>query len=448
MIKQLHLLLVMLKSKNFFKVLGILFLAVITFLIWELSTFVLTAPQNSNADYIPSDARWTIRMDGNAFFKESFSEAFLTEKENEIVDIIQELVENRTASSESVDLGIDFLSDIYISSIKRDEKRLVVFTFNLRDSKKFTNLQEISETGKIAISSNKKVGVLVVPILKNSGFSSEKLAQFAQQLVKKTNSKKPHLQDKNVVSSCWINTKEFKGDLNIAIKNTDLKFDGYLNTGFKNVRKVRQLEPNGFHISYAAISGSLKDTLSRMLKDFMPSLPSGISSVSLNYRGSEITTDKNMMILPDMDVLLGYDNKVSIQEFLDLHLESQSISKLTAETFECAGKTYYYAQVDDLTIYVGRKKPTYTNSTHFLLVSGNPSSILTLRGDDSYLRFARLMPTFLATENFIHSMQEINLSISDPKNGKSSISGTIHFSSGATPIGSILTFLVRTEVVK
>lgn len=448
MIKQLLLLLIMLKSNIFSKTLGIVFLALTAGLLWEVASLVLSAPDNNNAYYIPSDARWTARMDGSAFFKESFSEAFVTSEETEIVDLIQELVENRTTSRESVDLGIDFLSDIYVSSVKREGKRLLVFSFNLRDAKKFNNLLSVTKSGQIALSADKKVGILVVSALKNDAFSPAKLAQFAQEFISPQKKYSAAQERENVLSSFWINTKEYQGELHVSAENNKLSFEGNLHVDIQKKHPFKQLKPNGLHLSHASITGALKDSLAGVLKGFMPSLPSGITSVSMNYRGSEITSDGNMLFLPEMDILLGYETEVDIRHFLEIHLESQTISNLTESSFKCVGKTFYYRQIDDRTIYIGREKPTFSDTAHFLLITGEPSSILTLHGDDSYLRFARLMPTFLATENLITSMETIHLSISEPNNGMSQIEGTIDFTSEVTPIGAILEFLVRTELVK
>lgn len=239
---------------------------------------------------------------------------------------------------------------------------------------------------------------------------------------------------------------DFFGNAQFTSNQSEINVEGDFQ--IKNLKaEKKRLIPNGFHVTASISESSINDSIQKLLKQFIPGIESNLTSISMNYRGTYLTKDDDILFLPDGDFLLGFDQK---QDFRKLLIEQDSLENIELKgpsTFLCGGKQFVYKQIDEKHIYFGTNPMKTTNNNgHLLFISGSPSIITKLKGNTMMQRLIKMFPSYRASNDFFKAMDNIEIALHHDKNGEK-LKGKIDFKEGNSPFPTILKFLIKTRLI-
>lgn len=403
-----------------------------------ISRLLLVEPENQNKNFISDDLEWVVQLDGMELLKTGFYDALIHSNDEEFLSLLQDVLEKRK-DQESVNTGIDFLSNTYIGKVKSKHDIFVAYV-NLNRPEKFKEFTESIRSMNIVCAQKNKVGLIIYSTddLKKSGLNPSTLFNNSSNYSKKFN--------QSELIQLEINKDDFTGNAQFKSDQSEMNIEGLFFFPEQDAEKER-LKPDGLHITASIPGAAINDSVQELLNRFIPGIEAKISSLSMNYRGIDLTEDKKIMFLPDADFLLGFDREQNIHEIL---IEQDSLGRielLGPSTFMCAGKLFMYMQLDESHIYFGRNPmETVSNEEHHLFISGSPSVITKMSGNTMMQRLIKMFPSYRASEDLFDSMKSIEIQMLHGDKGEK-LKGKIEFTEGNPPTPTILKFLLRTRLI-
>lgn len=426
------------RLQSILTILKVLFLLIIAWGGLTISRLLLVQPENQNRNFISEDLEWVVQLDGKELLKTGFYDALIHSNDEDFLSLLQDVIEKRE-DQESVNTGIDFLSNTYIGKIKSKQDIFVAYV-NLNRPKKFKEFSESIRSNNIECAQKESVGLILYSTedLNSSGLNPANLFNNSSNYSKKFN--------QSELIQLKINKDGFTGNAQFKSDQSEMNIEGLFFFPEQDAEKER-LKPDGLHITASIPGSAINDSVQEILNRFIPGIDAKISSLSMNYRGIDLTEDKKIMFLPDADFLLGFDREQDIHRVL---IEQDSLGRielLGPSTFMCAGKLFMYMQLDKTHIYFGRNPmETTSNEGHHLFISGNPSVITKMRGNTMMQRLIKMFPSYRASEELFDSMKSIEIQMIHGEKGEK-LKGKIEFTDGNPPTPTILKFLLRTRLI-
>ena len=456
------------KKVIFAKISGLLFLLACTWLVFIVSQTILEAPNNRNGNHIPKDATFVAKIDGKAFLRSGINDVFIESRDNEIIHLFKHFSEQRKKKKSkrkgkrSSNLGIDYVSDIYFFTFVHEKNKILGISVNLSNEHRFNKYLPAHLDEKQGYASSPEVGLILHTITRNNSTdpSRKKLNSLAKRLLEKHGQFDISLlEDDNnrIIAKSWsangkgrISDFISSSNLSFELKPHELIFDGTVQTLNNETFLKKDLSPSGFHLFVGNVPTSISDTLSSFIKDSLIHLPK-IAGLSLNYRGLSIVENDGFFPVPQMDLLIRFEDKVDITEILSTKILKSNIKHLTDHSFHYQESVYNYEQVDDNTIYLGESNLSMTETENNLVFSASGSMQPLTKVDASSMvtAFIKLFPLYSASDNFTQSVKKLDISIFDSNNQKhKEMKGVIEFREKRFVLNSFIKLLIQGEIIK
>ena len=440
------------------KFLATLFLIVMIWGSYFLISIVFQEHSNENNDYIPENATFVGRINGRKILKASIATIILHEDE-EILDLIKETFKDEHGP-EFKRIGVELNSDIIIFNQSENGHELMGVLLNLNSERIFKkNIHSFLSKNEVS-ASNGDVGLVyfetsdpsVIPLSKKNlqkkatTILSKKSAFDMTMLISDLD---------NSVIQTWSKDGLF-GGINVA-HNTKLSFhifedeliidgDLALNTDSKSELK-KELAPKGLHIDSDQIATLVQDKISLLISSLNIE-EAKLTGFSINYHGLEVITEPTLNGVPKFDALLSFENDFIIEKNIDSLLNWEQFTRVDAKSFTYCGVKFYIDQIDSKTIRIGNSKEVSlieADKKNSFRISGDPTRITEVAGEGGIVLMLHAIPAYVTSKKFLARIENLDVQIDTPKNGKSKVHAVIKFKKEQYALNALIELLIHAE---
>jgi hypothetical protein len=411
--------------------------------VFFISTYFIKPKENQNLAYIPAEADFVCKIDGNKFIEDVLYELLLESKDN------QSLQELRTFWNEELksknqfkDRGIDLNSEIVIYGKSVHDGMLIYTLFNLTDSEKFKAHIEKDLSYFQALQCTKKVGVIVSYVGASDYMNTQELANEALK------EKREIPKGKNEASMLRFSSRNIKvgdyriqtkGGITATISKSDIRLDGKFVFTSEKKPYINAWSLKKEHLSMHAVllEKKQKDSLASVFRPIGFQFPA-IEEISLNYENMTLQEAESGLVLsPNADLLLHFS-------------EDFDLASVFADTEKLGVMGYRYANgqlqmgssiltvdsLDKRTLFIGKNprnilsKPT----DNLFSVSGDLLNLTNIEGGGFIIAMISMYPPFKSSRGFFQAIQHTDIQIKEEKNKVYSVNGNILFKEKRQPV--------------
>jgi hypothetical protein len=431
--------------------------------------FFSKSTPNDNELFIPPCAQLVVRINGEHLLKSSLTSVLFEGRDQKVLRQFENSFKKSRKNNKGK-TGINFFSDIVLFSTEHTHGTMLVAAFNLINASDFRkNMPHF--IGKNQYSNSiENVGFIYTFIEKNSKgkLASPPFKQYFNEFLKPLqHPQKPRFFSKKK-SSCLLElvSKEkstfLHNYLSFSKTRIDLKDNGFhikselqwspqLLSELKNSEKILTHKEEDFHISTSYLPPRLRDSLSVLLNSFALDLPN-ITNLSLNYRGLTLkNTVGGMSILPDFDLLIGFQETVHLPSLLTKkQITDLTDNKIQKDRVTFNGKQYYFKQVDSKSLYIGTTQtPLFQDNTEILFIStGNLASVLHIEGGGLLFNFLKVIPSFIAGDELFQHTKQFEVMITKGRNKQAYLKGELSFVQEYPALNELLKFVIGMQIIE
>lgn len=424
------------------KLIPVIIILTIIWSIFFISKRVLEKPINDNLNFLPSDALWSIQIDLRKLVDKGMESIVFGEEDRELQSLIQEIAQNKEIEIQDYkDYGIEINSSLLLFEL--NNKNIIGAIINLTNTRAFNKNVPNDLNSNMVCLSQGDVGLLLVSTDKMT--KSKKLSEIASEIMSSQNEKSeksPQLITFKIHKGNSLSDELEKGEINLESTNNSVSINGKLITTNSYINnQFQSLKPADFHIDLGIIPKELNQKAHKALGFSLPL----ITSISVNYKHSELITEPKTVVGVNADFLIGFKNAVNCDSIIYTIINSTDAFRIDNSHLSLNESVYNYKQINSKTIYIGNNSFNADNlSTQNVLlkISGNPAAITTIKGESLSRRLLSIIPIFKASEQLANSIDEIDLEIKPQDNLNNLIQGEIIFKKDHYTINEILKFLI------
>ena len=442
----------------FKKILVTLFLMGAAFVILLISRFVYTEPINENINYIPEIAEMVVIIDGNHLVEQTFEDVVLKTQDDDLIKLLLDKLAQSRKDNGSVDLGINFNSKIILFTVQENNVPLTCALFNLYNASNFKlNIPTLLNPLQTAYAVKDNVGLIVN---QDSTLLSEKeLSDFTASLLKsdkKLNIEHSVNYSNEAVATLILTNKlnpapdDLEADLGVKLDERNMQIEGELRWHEKKgigFEKYPTLHPKGFHFSTRLLPDPSENPFAYIYGDSLPAM----RSFSLNLMGTEIVDEPAFCVVPNLELLVQFQNAYHLKSELDNFAQRQLIENLTSKSFTYGTKRFYFKQIDEYSIYVGRQtyeKIKREESSELLVAQGDLSALTSVESKGMIRQLLELISIYSAGKNFAASTEKFFVSVTQKAEGKAEIKGSLELKEGHYPTSEIIKLLLNGQLIQ
>jgi hypothetical protein len=416
--------------------------------------FTSERPTSTSDSYLPKNYNFLAKIDAKSIFKETALELLFEAKDEKVLSGMYEKLSE--SSDIKGNLGIDLLSDAFVFSVPFKKMTIKGVCVNLKNKSDFQEYSSdlISENVFTHVSGKK--GYLFSASEKISEgdkkhFIDTELGANANKKELKTNA----LQK----NSIYVITKENVFGANTTFSSTQIgiktlkntiKVEGDLTQSKKALQTINNIDfklksdPKLFNFASGIIPSTLQDTLKYFTNKIGLTLPD-IKSVSFNYEGLEMMES---VILPNMNLIIQFQEDVSTDEFLNNELFLSTLEATSQEnSVIIEGKTYYIHQINSSCISIGiDRKVNHTKSNHVFESNGNLSNLFEIKNGGMFVSFLEGIPVFKAPKELFNASENFTLVIKRNDN-RYKLDGELKFKEGVYKMNELTKFALEIQKI-
>lgn len=439
--------------KAFFRYLTTLLLLSMIGIVVLIAQKINSNTPNDLSGYIPSNAIFSIRIDGKTFVLETINAFLNAEDQSEIDEISEMISENRQEDGES---GIDVLNEVVVFSFPIKETELNGFLFHISNNEQFDKYRLVLQEKEIGSATNEDLGIIILNN-KQKQFDAETLSLQASQILfaKPKKDNPPVKEELHIELSKGIerlNGTLLQGKITMQPFGSEVIIGGSveLNT-IPRTKNSKCINGNDLKMDIPAFSNAISDSVTEILSSFDLDAYH-LSGLSVNYRGLTIEEVPSLKLQPDFDALLYFETETNIDSLRKDLLELNDQFLLTVKGFNYGNARYFMRQVDDRTVYIGRSpyKETLLEDRDENLVfeiDGKLQYLTALQGDGMMRKFVELLSLYSASKNFTNSTESIHYRIMRNSEDSGTIDGKIIFKNERTVHMSLIHFLLQSKLI-
>lgn len=424
------------------KLIPVIIILTIIWSIFFISKRVLEKPINDNINYLPSDALWSMQIDLRELMNKGMESIVFGQEDRELQKLIQDIAQNKEIEfQEYTDYGIQINSSLLLFELNNEN--IIGAIINLTNTSAFTKNVPNELNSNMACIAKDNVGLILVSMDKMT--KSKELSEIASKILSSDNEKlekAPHLFALTIHNGKSLFKELKQGKINLELNNNNALITGELITTKSYINNPFQsLKPADFHIDLGDVPKELNQKVNEALGFNLPH----ITSISINYRNSELITEPKTAISVNADFLIGFNNSVNCDSIISTIINNTEALNIDGSRFSLNGSIYNYKQIDSNTIFIGNNSFNIENlctQNVLLKISGDPTAITTIKGESLSRRLLSIIPIFKASEQLANSIDEIDLEIKPQDNLNNLIQGEIIFKKDHYTINEILKFLI------
>jgi len=437
----------MLKRKKIVRILSALALIILLWGVFFVIQGLFERKISHHERFIPESAESALEIKSEAlvrtFIEDILTEGALDERFNSFV---------RSTEDDPEPLGIDYLSNCYIFTIKKEGVLLTGILVNVLDESQFGKALDISLEPGFGYSVRNGVGLMLFQSDDNLK-SPDQLKEIATSMISnQTNFDHSLLKSKVEHSNVNYWTKEYIFNerktfkdvhLSLAVKGNELIMKGIANFQSTESRSYPILEQKDLSIQTQFIPNSVNDLWVNNMENLGLPFPK-LTYLSGNYHYSEPSPIKEMKVLPNFDGIYAFDENFQIRIPLIALAASRKINSLNLQSFKLGDKKIYYKQIDSKTIYLGQSqyRATGNKQNALLEVNGDLKQLLEIRNGGIIERFLQFSPEYNAAERFLSNIKKSNFYIKDKDGKKVDVLGKITFEDGKSALNETTVLLM------
>lgn len=421
--------------------------------LWAILYLLKFSKQESVSEHlniIPNNAKIVVQIKGNSLAKKTIFEMLFQSKNDSIVNVLKDKLS--VEKYEETKLGISYLSNHYLFESNYKNEALWGLILPLNESDDFEKIIKNQTNKSLFAINQKKNGI----ILFSKKLTKTDLENFYKSKMNKGNDFKfeDNGQVFQTISKNNINSKinPFSRAISgIALNSKQIAIDGdfTIATNFQNDFHVilNQLEnkPDFFHFSYGFFPDTILYSINNLIKNYELTFPK-IHSISMNYNGIEML-ESGSYILPNMELVLNFDDKFDIQTILSNESLIEKIEgKVVGNTLKINTKTYFFKQLTANSIYIGDiKNPSFKKeTTSFVEINGNLSALLKINGGDMFLSFLNGIPAYKGLKDLFNSIENTSILLTK-KGNNAKLKGAINFKKENYAMDELMQFILTIQ---
>jgi hypothetical protein len=414
---------------------------------------------NSNLNFVPSNASSIIKLDGSIIAEEAFTSIVLKSRDNGLLRRIAGLIEDKEEDAGEEDLnlkfGIDYTSDIVLFTLPIEKTEIVGILFNLKKPEQFEKNVSPYLNKNEAIGIKGNVGLYLTRFgsdISNS-LTDSKLASLPSKLL---NGNKYYNMDSissnptgnSIISMCsnrnFETTSEWidHSDLDFSIEHNSIVVNGHLDLSKEHKKEdLNSLKPDGFHFSTQLIPESLNDSLHELSEGRLPDL----SAISLNYFGTDLIYDPSFFVVPNIDIILHFEDSIDVYTFLYEIAEGENIQELQSDSYNYGTKKTYFKQLNPTSFYMGRhpySDKLIIKENHLVSIEGNPSALTNVKGEGMMIKLLEMVSLYSSGKVLANEIDSFELKVDLVNSNSATIMSTSQFTKDHYPINELLKFIL------
>lgn len=428
-------------------------LTVLWFL-YSLSHLIFHTADRNHYAFVPSDANLVVALNTQELIAHGVDDLLFQSQDASIMELLKMELEGRELDGKQLESGIDLSGDILLFTIRYQDRPLTGMLFSLNDEATFqTEMAQMLDPNLEASAHLPNVGLILRQL--DTGFSSKELQQICTKLFKGKHLSTSAL---NGTQSGSISQLLFRAvdpkkatsaltSLDIRLAKNGLEFQGKVDADFSEIssENFRVLAPEGLHISTRLIPVELFDPKILGLSTSLPQL----RGLSINFRGSEITNDQFTVLIPDADAILEFESKFELVETLESLAAAEYITHVNASSFHFGTRKFYFRQIDEKTVYIGRNTPgefgSMGKSTLFDC-HGDLSTLTNVQGKGIVRRFLEIMSSFTSSRTFTENTDGFELMVKMKDKNSATIKGLLQMKEGRFAILELLRWALSSDL--
>jgi hypothetical protein len=437
------------------KVVATLFLILVLWGIYAITSLTLAESDNNNLNYIPEDASVAIKIDGRKLMKMSYSSVLFHEDE-EVIDLIRESLE-RQGTEEYAPTGIQFNSDILVFISTVDGHKLSGILLNLNSTNLFDNNIHEYLSANTGYASMDNVGLILSEISNsdNNQLSPAQLKTIAKEyLVSPSKFDKKRIEfnssEESMILKAWFQPELSETAANVSISVNDKKVSvlGKINLSNYQGEELYKLEPEGLHFNGTHFNEMIADSIDALLHEIDPTIPK-LKAISINYFGIEIITDPIFFPAPNFDALLSFESNVNLSSTVDSLQKINALKKIGPTSFNYNGLVLNYEQVDSSTVFIGLSEtPSLVNTKnkYAFEFNGDIKNVTRIEGRGMMKKIIEMSPLYQSSATIAEEISSVNFVIENNSSKAYNIKGELEFENNEHALNSILKFLMSNQL--
>lgn len=413
----------------------------------------LVRPLNPNVGYLPEKTTAELRIDGKKLISEGFTALFLSD-ESETQALLEKLLNQSKKQNKSLQLGINFLSDVYLFEEEFQNREVSGVLLNLRDPKLFKKNIHTHLNKNQVFSSNDEVAV-ILSFKEKENINAADLQVHADMILQQTKVNRKHFaESQNLLDFSFSKPQRselsaFESgsfSINIKIDTVLSKGEIELDESIKPLLR-HQLKPKGFHATITTLSEPLRDSLEGIYELF--NIGNRIDGISMNYYSLEIKEVPRLYLIPKLDALFHFEAEISKKSFIDSLQNSDVFDTIAPTKIVYGEQNYYYEVIDANTVFIGVNKPNNNIlSSEDLLFhfQGDPAKLTTLEGTGMMRKLVEIISFFAASKNLFEAIESVDLRIMG--RGANNLDGTIVCKDEQSALRLITQFLFDANLIR
>ncbi len=434
------------KVKSLLTAAGLLTFCWILFAVFRM---VFEQRPNVNADYLPADTRFALRLDGRNFLEESLLSVLVEARDEHVVEQVRQLLTRprKKGRGKSRNLGIDYFSDIIYFSAGSAESPYSGILVNLNNPRRFRKRIRDYQPDIAYAGTRGNVGIILFKGVR----SASALKHIGKNMQAKGNTPFLRVADLNdprekELLSIYTNpgtihpSKKGASVMHLRSAGRSLRFNGTVSTGL-NRPTGQRLKPADLHIYSALIPELIQDSIQQLARRNGVELPR-LQSFSMNYRGLKLFLHRDkILFMPDMELLLTFEKAVDAENAIR---ESGLLAYfgITSENgiYHIGNERCYVSQPTAQSVYIGAVETPQLEAIGSLefAMKGNPEILTKVDADMMISMVMNAYPPYQASKTFFEHAKLVNIEIRAKQEGPSELSGEITFDDGRYPFNELI----------
>ena len=400
--------------------------------IWSIVfLYFWAAPGNSteSRSVVPENATVVVRVDGNSLMS-SITKSTLLESNDDLVTEIIEWLEERKL------IGVNLNAEMYGFEYMEKNKRLIGFSFSLRDPDQFrANVKDFFGS-KIGFSDNGEIGV----VLTSKTIKVKDLMSKAQNLISSDSSFDFDKMEMDHHLSYWSHQTE----VNLKIELNEMVVDGIWAYPLQ-VSHIPQLRSNGLTIS-STLFPFMQEDWDQFCKD-IATREHELQGVSASITGFDINGLSSDLVAPKGEFVVEFGGESEPVQFLADVFKAGYVELQDNSHFKY-GESIYNFKIEGKRIHVSSDQLSAIESSESVLsMQGKPSHVFNLEGSNIAQNILKMNPLFRSSKALVQEVGNLDLKVVPQKNKTMKLKGSIEFKEGSHPELLILSFLFESDVL-
>lgn len=343
---------------------------------------------------------------------------------------IQEKLNNREEDLQ----GFDNRSQLVIFQDSKEGKKIQGFLFHIKSLRKFNQFQ--AEDKKAIRKGNRKYGIIIYVEDRNDKELHAYYEKLAEEIITRKTEKR---KQSTAIAKIQVRNKTSEIlALELSLEKEKLIMSGTVRLS-KNVKNkedaidsVSTLRPGNrpyLELNIVESPDTLNEVLNGLTQVWGLTLPAIKSQQLLVYSTKIDAVNKSLVILPEIDWILRFDQPFDIHKEMDtLDFPSYLLYDSLQGSVSVKGVSYYFKQLSENEIYIGNSiYPDYKKKikTPNSWIKGRPEVLLSLEGESLIGNLLHASPQIRGAKSFFREVKSFEVNFFEINAEESEIKGEI-----------------------